>query len=55
MISWSGRASPGGSSAACFHCSQREELTNVPSFSAKHAAGSKNTSVAMSPGALAAG
>ena len=30
---------PGGGSATFFHCSQRAELTNVPSFSAKPAPG----------------
>jgi hypothetical protein len=45
MISWSGLASPGGSIAFHFHWIQRAELTNDPSFSAKFAAGSRNTSV----------
>src|ERR1051325_5648145 len=44
-ISWSVLARPGGLSAAHFHCSQRAELVKVPSFSAKFAAGSRNTSV----------
>ena len=38
-ISWSNLASPGVGTAAHFHCSQRAELTNVPSFSAKPAQG----------------
>ena len=46
MISWSGLASPGGSTAFHFHWIHRAELTNEPSFSAKFAAGSMNTSVA---------
>ena len=32
---------PGGGTAAHFHCSQRAELTKVPSFSAKPAPGSR--------------
>src|SRR2546425_4535881 len=49
MISWSGLASPGGSTAFHFHWTQRAELVNEPSFSAKFAAGSKKTSVLTSP------
>jgi hypothetical protein len=45
-------ARPGGSSAFHFHCSQRAELVNEPSFSAKLAAGSRNTSVSISPAGL---
>ena len=41
-------ASPGGSTAFHFHWIQRAELTNVPSFSAKFAAGSMKTSVCTS-------
>src|SRR5262249_17144357 len=44
-ISWSALASPGGSVSFHFHCSQRAELVNVPSFSANDAAGRRNTSV----------
>ena len=40
MISWSVFAWPGGSIAFHFHCIQRAELMNVPSFSAKPDAGS---------------
>ena len=50
MISWSAFASPGGSTAFHFHWIQRAELTNEPSFSAKFAAGSMNTSVATCSG-----
>src|SRR5450432_466545 len=39
IISWSSLASPGVGTAAHFHCSQRAELTKVPSFSAKPAQG----------------
>src|SRR6266545_2450349 len=49
-ISWSALALPGGSVAFHFHCSQRAELVNVPSFSAKLAAGRRKTSVLMSGG-----
>src|SRR5208282_819386 len=44
-ISWSSLASPGVGSAAFFHTSQRAEFTNVPSFSANPAHGSRNTVV----------
>src|ERR1035438_8646676 len=39
------RQSPGGGSATLFHCSQRAELTKVPSFSAKPAPGRRYTVV----------
>src|ERR1051326_8979404 len=44
-ISCSVLARPGGLSAAHFHCIQRAEFVNVPSFSAKFAAGRRKTSV----------
>src|SRR2546422_11506505 len=45
IMSWSRHAWPGGSTATFFHCAQRDEFTNAPSFSAKHAAGRRKTSV----------
>src|SRR5207247_4642025 len=44
-ISWSGFSWPGASRALYFHWAQRDELVNDPDFSAKLAAGSRNTSV----------
>ena len=48
MISRSLLPSPGGSAAFSFHAITRPELVNVPSSSAKHAVGRRNTSVLIS-------
>src|SRR5580658_6202011 len=44
-IAWSSWQSPGGGTAAHFHCNQRAEFTKVPSFSANPAPGRRYTSV----------
>ena len=50
MMAMSLFASPGASAAFQCHCSQRDELVRLPSSSAKHVVGSRNTSVAIFDG-----